>query len=344
MALFNKKNNTVIGVDIGTSVIKLVEANHQSEAPQLVTYGIATLDRSNLSTDTKQNISYYAESLRALVEQTHATGTITVGALPATSAFTTVIEMPLMPKKEIDSAVRWEAKKLVPLPLEKMSLDWHIVSSDAKTMNIIVTAASKDMITNTMAIFQQAGLSLIALETEISALRRSLVTDLAEATMIIDIGATNTNVAIFHRGVPMVTRNIDVGGQSFDVNIANSMNVNIERAEQFKNHFGPTVAGQPDHPVSRAIQFVIDNMIVRELRPLISAFESAHQVGISNIIVAGGTAHMKNLIPYLQKVFNKTVMIADPWKHISHPGELSSELEKIAPEMAVTAGLALKTR
>jgi type IV pilus assembly protein PilM len=342
MPLFAAKNKNVLGVDIGSHVIKIVELANQAGTPRLVTYGIAELDRQNLSTNIKQNIAFYADSLRALIDQSHATAGATVGALPATSAFTTVIQLPRMPKKEIDSAVRWEAKKLVPLPLEKMSLDWHIVATEEKTMNIILTAASKDMVTNTMSIFEQAQVKLIGLETEISALRRAFLHQTAEATMIMDIGATNTNVAMFHRGVPAITRNIDIGGQTITVNIANSMNINVDRAEQFKNHFGPTIGSQPEHPVSRAIQFVIDNMIISEIRPLISAFESAHKTTIELIILAGGTAHLVNLVPYLEKILNKRVIIGNPWTAISHPAELTPELEKIGPEMAVAVGLALK--
>lgn len=344
MSFFNKKESlSKLGLDIGTSAIKLVELNFDHGQPQLVTYGQAKFDYSLLSLDQKKNLSLYSDGLIKLMEASRVTTKRTIASLSATNTFTTVIELPAMPKKEIDSAVRWEAKKIIPLPLEKMSLDWHVINGpDQKMMKIIITAASKDVVNNTLFIYQQAGAKLIGLETEAIALRRSILRDSEETTMLMDIGATNTNIVVFHQGLPAITRNIAIGGRTIDVNIANSMNVNLERAEQFKSNFGPVLPGQPEHPVSKAIQFVIDNIMIREIRPLIMTFEDVHKTEVKKIILTGGTSHLKNLPAYLQKILGKEVIIKDPWAAISCPQELLPELQKIGPEMAVAIGLALK--
>lgn len=349
MAPYSKKYKNILGVDFGSRAIKMVQINHESGQPTLATYGVANMDASSLSADISKNQTVYGQTLANLVAQAHVSTEYAIGALPAVSAFTTVMDLPAMSKKELDSAIHWEAKKLIPLPLEKMSLDWHLVATipdpenTGKTMmRIIATAATKDIINNSLAIFKQANLKLIGLETEISALMRALITRNDPTTMIMDIGATNTNIAIFEQGIPVITRNIDIGGRTIDLNISNSMNVNIERAQQFKSSFGPTIGTGPEHPVSKAIQFSLDNLILREIRPLLSAFQSAHKTSVQKIILAGGAAHLKNLPEYLVQALHIPTVIGDPWIHVSYPQELSAQLTAIGPEIAVAIGLALQ--
>jgi type IV pilus assembly protein PilM len=350
MSSYSKKYKNILGVDFGSRAIKLVQINHDSGQPTLATYGVANMDASSLSADISKNQTVYGQTLSNLVAQAHVSTEYTIGALPAVSAFTTVMDLPTMSKKELDSAIHWEAKKLIPLPLDKMSLDWHMVATlpdpenTGKTvMRIIATAATKDIINNSLTIFKQANLKLIGLETEISALMRALINRNDPTTMIMDIGATNTNIAIFEQGIPVITRNIDIGGRTIDLNISNSMNVNIERAQQFKNSFGPTMPGAgPEHPVSKAIKFSLDNMVLREIRPLLSAFQSAHKSSVQKIILAGGAAHLKNLPEYLSQALGIPTVIGNSWARVSYPQELSDQLMAIGPEIAVAIGLALQ--
>jgi type IV pilus assembly protein PilM len=348
MAFLEKKNKNILGVEFGSRAIKVVQISHEADQPRLVTYGIATMDKDMLSPDITKNQAVYSQALLNLLDGAHVSTDQTVGALPAVSAFTTVMELPSMPRKELDSAIRWEAKRLIPLPVEKMSFDWHLVGTTQnpedttkQIITVIMTAASKDVINNSLAIFRQARLRLISLETEISALLRAVVRRTDEIVMTMDIGATNTNIAIFERAIPVITRNIDIGGQTIDMNIANSMNISIERAQQFKNNFGPWLGSGPEHPVSKTIKFSLDNLILREIRPLLNAFQSAHKTSVQKISLTGGTAHLKNLPEYLQQALRIETDIGNPWVSLSYPHELAGDLEKIGPEMAVAVGLAL---
>ncbi len=342
-----KKN--ILGVDLGSRRIKVVELGFENNKPKLVTYGIAELDKSSLSTDVKKNQTVYASSLNQLLIAIHATTNLCVSSLPTLSTFTAMIELPAMPKKELDSAVRWEAKRLIPLPLDKLSLDWHVLptveanATGEKTMTkVILTAASKEDIDNSVQILRQANLKLMGLDAELSALRRALVTATSEAVLIIDIGANSTCAAIFLKSIPIISHSIDIGAETIDVNIANSLNVNMDRAAQFKHNFGPTLDSQFEHPVSKVIKFTIDNLLIKELRPLINSFQENNKTTLDKIIITGGGANFKNLPQYLQKVFSVTTTIGDPWANISYPYDLTSKLQKIGPEMSVAVGLALR--
>jgi type IV pilus assembly protein PilM len=258
--------------------------------------------------------------------------------------------MPVMPKNEIEAAIRWEAKKMVPLPLEKMSIDWHPVPVDPDDpkekdkFKIIMTAAPSDVIQGFLSMMKIAGLQLVGLETEATALRRSLLPLAHGCQLLLDMGASTSNVIIFDHGLPVVTRNIDVGGEAINRNIANAMNISMERAGQFRDDIGLPANGPATHPVHQAIIFVVDNLIIQELARVLSSYQLGGGHPVDQITIAGGCSHIKNLDAYLAAKTKLKTAIGNPWQEVSYHPELKPHLDKLAPQMAVAIGLALKVK
>lgn len=350
MPLFNKKNETLIGIDFGSGAIKIVELTNNAGSVELVTFGLGIKDQVTVKTDAVRNRHITVEQLVHVLKESRVTTKRAVAALPAVNVFTTVVTMPAMPKKEIDDALRWEAKKMVPLPLEKMTIDWHPVQTDESNpaekgkMKIIMTAAPSDVIRGYVDIFRAADLQLVGLETEAVALRRSLLPNASGCHLLLDIGAATSNVIIFDHGLPVLTRNIDIGGEAISRNIANTMSISIERAAQFRDDIGLPLGGQSTHPVHQATIFVIDNLILQELNRVLKTYSSGGGKTIERIIIAGGCSHIKNLDRYLAQRMNIKTEIGDPWQSVQANPELAPELQKIAPQMAVAIGLALKVK
>ena len=96
------------------------------------------------------------------------------------------------------------------------------------------------------------------------------------------------------------------------------------------------------HPASRAIKFVIDNMILRETRRLIDAFNKMNFGPLHKIILTGGTAKMKNLPAYIQTSLQIQTELGNPWQSLTYPKELTEDIQSLSPHMAVAVGLALK--
>src|SRR3989339_1864732 len=130
MALFKNKES-YLGIDIGTASIKLVELAPWSGKPRLLTYGyvdIVTDIIHSKSVETEQKI---VNSLKKLVNQAHVSTNICIAALPTYSVFNSIISLPAMSAKDLSLAVKWEAKKYVPMPLEEMILDWKVIKDEA---------------------------------------------------------------------------------------------------------------------------------------------------------------------------------------------------------------------
>jgi len=346
MSFFGQKNTGVLGVDLGSSTIKLVELKPENKHTALITYGVAEM--ASGAGVAHENLDSFIQALSSVVRQSKSTATNVVAALPSLNVFTTMLQLPAMPEREIGSAVEWEAKKLLPLPIEKMKLDWHLLqkknnaASDANDeLQIILTAAPREIINVYLEIFKRTNLNLVGLETEAAALGRSLLPPIGNH-LIMDIGATTTNLIIYSDAVPLFVRHTDIGGETFNHNIANALNVTVERAEQFKNSVGLSLEAKTAHPASRAIKFVIDNLVLQETRRLIDAFRQMNIGSLQKIILTGGTANMKNLPAYLQTSLQIQTVLGNPWRLLTYPKELAEDIQSLSPHMAVAVGLALK--
>src|SRR3989344_9665552 len=195
---FSRKKN-YLGVDIGTASIKLVELGFSGSKAELKNYGSLEvkghLDKLNeaIQTSSLEAIDRdTAELLRTLVKNVGPTTKDAVASLPAFSAFTSLIELPDMQDSETAQAMEYQAKSLVPMPIEKIHLDWFRVGrgkdqNGVKQQQVFLIAVSKQQIKKYQTIFSEAGLNLKALELETVASARILTRGDSVLTLIIDI-------------------------------------------------------------------------------------------------------------------------------------------------------------
>lgn len=375
MGLFGSTER-YIGVDIANSAIKIVELENDKGRPKLVTYGYVEQASDILTKDTKESRDAVIAGIAKVRQAAHISTNNAVAALPSYTVFTSTIHLPHMPKKELMQAVQWEAKKFVPMPLSEMILDWKILSDhedvkdvpqqvlaaqqmpgmpvngqeiakitskeQKKYLKILLTAAPKKLVSRYLDVFKQAGLNLVGLETESFALERALIGNDKAPIMIIDMGAAATTISIVLDSVPLINRSIDIGGRTITKAIAKSLNIESDRAEQFKRDFGLTQqtevqAGQ----VPKRIQFMVDS-VVNEVKYVLNLYQSQGNTGLEKVVLAGGSAWLPNITQYLTQVLGVKVYIGDPWARIMYPVELKPVLQQIGPRMAVSIGLAMR--
>jgi len=133
MGLFSKNKEDFLGVDIGTSSIKIVQLTREGSKAKLVTYGMIDVDADIIRNKTPETIKLIAQALKEVVQKSRVSTRICLAALPTFSVFSSVINLPSkIAKNDLDSAVKWEAKKFIPFPIEDMILDWKIINQDSK--------------------------------------------------------------------------------------------------------------------------------------------------------------------------------------------------------------------
>lgn len=365
MSFFNKGGDGYLGVDLGSTSLKIVELKNEHGRPKLVTYGYAEQPSGILTQDTPESKTRIVKTLHLIMEKARIKSKKIVAALPSYTVFSSLLTLPEMSKKELESAVQWEAKKFVPLPLEEMALDWKVVegleqfnnqtaapktdksqgviqTAQKKQLKILITAAPKHLVQKYLEIFKMAQMELVGLETENFALERALVGNDKAPVMLIDIGANATNITVVVASVPLISRSVDLGGDSLTKNLAQSLNVDLSRAEQFKRDFGLLLEqNQEKQQLPGRLENIV-NSLINEINYVLELYRAQTNIPLEKIVLAGGSAWLPNLPEYLSRALQTKVFIGDPWGRVIYPQELKPVLREIGPALAVSVGLAMR--
>ncbi len=262
---------SILGVDLGSGGIKLIELHQQKNRPVLFTYGYTTgtkdmqkvAEASQMSTNGKgglvtnkesakkeagslsmessaysaENVEKYATALKAVYKNAKCTAKSAVVSLPVSAVFHSIVTMPKVAKKEeFNSILRAEIQKFLPRPMDELSLDYQILPSpsESKSQRVLVNAVSRASLAFYTKVFQKVGIQLESLEPESTALARALVGRDQNITMLVDIGAERTNFFIVDQTIPITHHSIEIGGNRVTNLIKNVLQVDPGLVEQIK--------------------------------------------------------------------------------------------------------------
>jgi type IV pilus assembly protein PilM len=337
------KRISYLGVDIGSSGIKLVELMSVNGVPELVTYGHAeyplpSISQGNLTVSARE----ISATIRAVGKKANIHSNRAYSVLPTDSVFSSVINIPKLNKKqERSDAILKEAEKLLPMPVEQMTLDPQILdTSTVKGIDqVLLVAAPKKMVQQYLDIFKGAGMELVGVETESFALTRALVGRDKSPMAIIDMGSNTTDIIVVMDGVPRLARSIGLGGHQVTMSYAKHLGVEIEAAEQMKRDVGLQTGGRGELP---AIAIETVEPVLNEIRFSLDLFTKQTGKSVEKVILAGGSSLLSGLSDHLAKVVKTRVYIGDPWARVRYPLELKGVLQNMAPGYSVAIGAALQ--
>jgi len=344
---FFSAESSYLGIDIGSTGVKIVELKKEGGQPKLLSYGFSENEKF-LQNNWQDDVGYVADLINRICDEAGIISRDAVSALPTFSVFSSVLNLSNVSKKDIASAVHWEAKKVIPLPLDDMILDWKEIETpfDKKkkgdnSMKVLLTGAPRSLVKKHISIFKEAKINLLSLETETFSLIRSLLGNDRSTVMLVEIGANTTDVSIIDNNIPMLNRSIDVGGISITKAISKELNIGLERAEQFKCDLGVGSLESNENEIPKIISENISS-IVNEIKYAMNLFQSKNNKKTEKIILSGGSAFLINLVNYLSKILDTKVIIGDPWARVSYPVDLKPLLNEIGPSMSVAVGLAMR--
>ncbi len=334
--MFLSKQQSVLGIDIGTSYIKIAQITHGREKV-LDTYGIVNIAGPVDPHSNDAAISRTVSLLNNLLHQARVTTKRCVVSLPNAAVFTSVIDMPAMTDEQLASAIKFEAKKYVPLPFADVGLSWSIIATDpsSRSLKVLLIAVPNQVRNNYVKVFQMAGLELEIIEIEALALIRSLIIDNSQNSVIIDVGAKNTGLNIIKNGLLQLTRNLNVGGDTITDRIAQSLNITNLRAEQFKKDFGLSKSTF----IPEAIKPVL-NSIKSEVQQLIILYQ-AHDIKLDKIILVGGGANLPGIVQFFNDLGIR-VALGNPLQTIHYPKQSEPLLRRYSLQLPIAIGLALR--
>ncbi len=351
--LFTKKEKSVLGVDIGSSSLKVVQLRKEHGQAVLETYGELALGPyggGEVGQATNLSAEQISETLKDLLREAKVTATSCGVSIPFARSLLTLVSLPYRKdSKEQKTVIELEARKYIPVPISEVQLDWFIVpeitpatpledrrDADLKKADVLLVAVHNDELSFLQKIVSEAKLSASFYEIEIFSTIRAAVDETTKPVMVLDIGASSTKAYVVERGIVALSHSISAGSQDVTRSIAVSGNVSIAKAEALKKEEGigsHVSAGNAETVFSR---------IFSEARRVLVQYEMTHRKTVSAIVLAGGGGITKDLNAYAKKFFSIDVRIANPFAKTEAPAFMRPVLEEIGPEFTVALGLALR--
>ncbi len=358
---FAKSDTNVIGVDIGSSAIKIVQLAKVRGKAVLKTYGSLALgpyaglvigQATNLSPDK------IGEAIRDVLKESNATTTNSGISIPLRSSLVTLIEMPNFPESKLREMIPIEARKFIPVPISEVALDWWIIPKEedktsdfdienreivmqkqAKT-EVLLVSIHNEVLQGYNSIVQAGGLNTTFFEIEMFASVRSLVDREIAPVMIFDMGASSTKIYISERGIVKESHIINKGSQDITQSIAKGLQVSLEKAEKIKRNLGEGSTSD-QKAVFDIISLTLD-YIFSEAGTLMLAYQKKHNKSISKVYLTGGGVAMKGFFDIARSRFETEVVQGDPFSKVEAPAFLADLLKQTGLDFAVAVGIALR--
>ena len=352
--------DNAVGIDIGSSAIKVVEIKKRKGKAVLETYGAIALGSyadTDIGRTTNLPLEKVVEALKEVLKQSGVTTTSSAFSIPVQSSLVFTISLPTQVKEnEISSIVPTEARKYIPLPITEVSLDYFILpqkeSSFEEVNNpdlppvlpekteVLVVAIQNDAVSKFRSIVSQCSLEAGFFEIEIfSSIRANFEHELS-LVLLMDFGASSTKLSLVEFGMVKNHHTINRGGADISSSISKSLDVSFPKAEEMKKEFGLF-----ENPAEKRLADIIKvhiDYIFSETNNVLLGYEKKYNRTISKVIFTGGGALLKGLKEVASNNFRAEIEIGHPFSKVGAPEFLGKVLETTGPEFAVALGLALR--
>jgi type IV pilus assembly protein PilM len=351
-SMFSAKRQ-LLGLDIGSSAIKLIQMKEQRGRYVLQKFAVKELEPEVIVDGTVMDEGRVVSAIKELMEETKTKIKQAAISISGHAVIIKKIGLPPMPDEELEDQVKLAAEQYIPFDINEVNLDFHVLPpsqaamDDQGEMSVILVAAKKDKINELTELVKAAGLMPMVMDVDAFAIENmygiNYPDDAENTATLVNIGASVMNVNIVRGGVSLFTRDIPIGGNRYTEAVQREMGVSYEEAEQLKK------ADSTASAESSELTSVIDGVnaeVASEIARTIDYFKTTSADGdVARVLLCGGGARVKGLPQQLRDRMHVDVDIANPFAEIDtsmcegDPDKLS-EMSAVA---AVGVGLALRT-
>ncbi|APG25405.1 type IV pilus assembly protein PilM [Syntrophotalea acetylenica] len=346
MFFLNKKD--IVGVDIGSHSIKLVQLRREKSGWHLVNLGMAQLPPETIVDNTIMDSGAVVECLRNLAESQGLKTKNVASAVSGNSVIIRKIKMPTMTEVEAEAAIEWEAEQYIPFEIAEVNLDFQILgpdSQDPSNMDVVLVAAKKDFVNEYVAVFDEAGFSPLIMDIDCFALENAYQANYdqdEEVVALVNVGASSMNINILKNGTSVFTRDIQIGGNTFNQEIQKKLGLTGLEAEKVK--LGASLPDVDSADIDNVLKETMDHLSQEIQRSLDFYSATSSDDRIQRVYLSGGVAKTAGCVESLQQRLGVDVELLDPFRQI-HVDEKHFDMEfihAVSPFFALGVGLATR--
>ena len=346
--MFQKKRD-LVGIDIGSSSVKLVQLKEVRGGYQLVNLGIAPLPADAIVDNAIMDSSAVVGTIRDLLLSLKIKEKNVATSVSGHSVIIRKIQLPVMTEEEMESSIQWEAEQYIPFEISEVNLDFQILGPDANDpsqMNVILVAAKKDFVNDYVALFKECGLNPAVMDVDCFAVANVYEANYPdsndEVVALIDLGASSLNVNVLKGGMSVFTRDIQLGGNSYNEELQKRLGLNSEDAEKVK--LGGDLPGISSSTVATVIEDATEALTTDIQRSLDFFSASSADERPKRIYITGGVSSVPAIRGSLSQRLGVDVQVLDPWRQITYNKKTFDPdyLKSVGPLFTVAVGLAMR--
>ncbi|MBI2611333.1 type IV pilus assembly protein PilM [Candidatus Gottesmanbacteria bacterium] len=336
---------SVLGIDLGSNAIKIVELVKKGNNIALSSLGSIPTPPRGLISDVPLDEQAVIDVLVKLLKEMKVVSKGVHASLPESNVFTRVIDLPNLTEKELSSSIKWEAEQYIPLPIDKVNIDYAIISrnNEANSMKVLLIAAPLTLIEKYTRIFESANLEILSLETDAIASSRITPKSLPEKSneMILNIGATTSIIGIVKDKSLIFVRTMSMAGNNLTRTIADELGFSPSQAEEYKRTYGLD-RNQLEGKIFTTLSPVFQQLM-EEVKKVIAYFNGQYpQEKLTTILLSGGSVRMPGLVSYIASETSLDTQVVNPFEDISFNPTQKAMIEANAPYFTVAVGLGIK--
>jgi len=337
------KTTDYFGIDIGATSVRLVQLKKHGTKPVLVAYGSTPLPANLVASDAADAASKLAQTIKALVKDAGISTKSVVAALPASKIFAAVITTPRVSAAELGQAVKYQADQYIPMPVDQVRLDWTVLGpgKNDNEQLVLLIAAPNTTTEKYLRIFEEAGLELVALEVDVTALSRAVLTPDATQVVMLDVGSLASTVSIVVNGAPRLIHSVPVGAAAFVQALGQGLKVDANEAMAMVQKYGMNKNAM-DGKVFKSLKPIADS-IMDEIKKSTAFYANENpDAKLEKLVFTGGAAGMPELPLYVANSLKMPVELGNAWLNVSYPADMQNDLAAVNRDYAVAVGCAAR--
>ena len=347
--LFGSPKKDIVGVDIGSNSVKLVQLRESKGVYHLVSLGIAPLPSEAIVDGAIMDSSTVVEVIDNLVQSQKFKSKSVSTSISGHSVIIRKIQLPIMTEEEMEASIQWEAEQYIPFEISEVNIDFQILGpdpNDPSQMNVILVAAKKDFVNDYVAVFNECGLTPIVMDIDCFAMENAFEANYKsaedEVVALVNMGGSAMNVNVLKDGASVFTRDITVGGNMFNEELQKRLGLSDEDAENVK--LGGEIDGVDKAAVDEVVADATENLLQEVQRSLDFFSATSSDDKIQKVYITGGVSKFPRVKTLLSERLDMQVELLDPFNQVI-VDEKSFDIDyvnAIGPLMSVAVGLAMR--
>jgi type IV pilus assembly protein PilM len=346
-----RRPKALVGLDIGSSAVKAVELKAAGKSYKVTAFGTEALPPDSIVDGAIIDGAAVADAIRRLFDGRNIKTKDVAASLSGNAVIVKKISLPIMSDAELAESIYWEAEQYIPFDIQDVNLDYQILdrgdaASGKGTMDVLLVAAKKEKIADYTGVISQAGRSAVVVDVDAFALQNAYEVNYGiepnAVVVLLNAGASATNINILQGDQSVFTRDISIGGNAYTEALQRELNLPFETADALKR--GEPVEGATYEDARPVLRAVTENVML-EIQKTFDFFKAtASSDRIDRIMLSGGASRAEGFTEMLAERFGAPVEPFDPFRKISFDAKKfkSDSAAEIAPTVAVAVGLALR--